>query len=113
MKLAAEKYIKNLLLKGTQGETEDDTAFKVIQNEQDLKTAFCSLYNQNNDSDSSIERREQKLLGEFRKINMKLIKLDKRLDGMEKSLTEAMNLQMTSMKNEIIRTVRNIIKENK
>lgn len=107
MKLAAEKYIKNLLRKGTQEETDE---FKVIQNEQDLKTAFCSLYNQNNDSDNSVERREQKVLSEFRKINVKLVKLDKRLDALEKSLTETMNLQMTSMKNEIIR---NMIKENK
>lgn len=106
----AEKYFRNLLKKATHGgESLEDHNFKIIQTEHELKTAFCNLYNRNNDTDAMLDKRDKRLISEMRKLNMKLMKIEDKLVEIEKNVEEVIKLQMVAIKDELIMSVRNIL----
>lgn len=112
-KLAAEKYFRNLLKKVTHGESNEDNAFKIIQTEHELRTAYCSLNNKNNDTDANLDKRDKRIISEMRKLNMKLIKIEDKLEGLEKSLAEVIKMEMRAIKDELLRDVETVTRGEK
>lgn len=107
-KLAAEKYFRNLLKKVTHGESVEDNDFKIIRNEHELRTAYCSLNNKNNDTEGNLDKRDKRIISEMRKLNMKLIKIEDKLDALEKSLGEVLKTEIRAIKEELLRSVSNV-----
>lgn len=101
----AEKYFRNLLKKATHGESVEDHSFKIIDNANDLKAAFCNLYNKHNDTEGSLDRREKRLISEMRKLNMKLMKIEENLGEIEKNLGALVKAEMKALKDELRRNV--------
>lgn len=104
-KLAAEKYFKNLLRK-VHGESIEES--KIIQTDEELRTAYCSLYNKNNETDGSLDKRDKRIISEMRKLNMKLMKIEDKLEALEKSLEHVIRTEMSTIKEELLRSVGNI-----
>lgn len=107
-KMAAEKYFRNLLKKVTHGESVEENTFKIIHTESDLRAAYCNLYNKNNDTEGGLDKRDKRIISEMRKVNTKLMKIEDRLSEIEKNVTEMIRLEMRAIRDELIRSMRNI-----
>lgn len=106
-KVAAEKYFKNLLKKVAHGESVEDGSFKIIQTESELRAAYCNLYNKINDTDGYLDKRDKRLISEMRKLNMKLMKIEDKLNEMEKSMIFFVSTEMKAIKDDLLRNIRN------
>lgn len=102
-KAEAEKYFRNLLKKVTHGESIEENSFKIIDNENDLRAAFCSLYNKHNDTEVSLDKREKRLISEMRKLNMKLMKIEDKLGEIESNMGAIIKAEMKALKDELRR----------
>lgn len=98
-KSASEKYFRNLLKKVTHGESVEENTYKIIQDEAELRAAFCNLYNKNNETDGNLDKRDKRLINEMRKLNMKLMKIEEKLVGIENSIKS----EMRALRDELIR----------
>ena len=107
-RMAAEKYFRNLLKKVTHGESVEDSTFKIIHTESELRAAYCSLYNKNNDTDGYLDKRDKKLISEMRKLNMKLMKIEDKLSEFENNVVSLISSEMKAIKDELLRNMRNI-----
>lgn len=107
IRAAAEKFFKNLLKKPANGESVEENNFKIIQDEHELKVAFCNLYNKSNDTDGFLDKRDRRMLTEIRKLNGKLIKIDEKLNEMDKNMEVMIKREINAMKEELMRNIRN------
>lgn len=107
-KIAAEKYFKNLLRKVTDGESVEDSTFKIIQTETELRAAYCSLFNKNNETDGYLDKKDKRLISEMRKLNMKLMKIEDKLSEIESSMVFLISSELKAIKNELLRNMRNM-----
>lgn len=82
---AAEDFFRNLLKK-VHGESVEGNNYKIIQDETELRSAFCNLYNKSNETDGTLDKRDKRLLNEMRKLNSKLMKLEDKLVGIENTI---------------------------
>lgn len=106
-KIAAEKYFKNLLKKVNHGESVEDSTFKIIQTETELRAAYCSLFNKNNDTDNYLDKRDKRLISEMRKLNMKLMKIEDKLSEIQNSMVFLITSEMKAIKEELLKNMRN------
>lgn len=106
VKSDTEKYFKNLLKKSRNGGIVEDVTYKIIQTENELKSAYCNIFSKRNDSDGPLTDKEKKVIGEFRKLNMKMIHLDEKLDAMKKDLETMIKAEVNAMKEELIKVIK-------
>lgn len=98
--------------KVTHGESVEENAFKIIETENELRTAYCSLYSKNNDTDAGLDKRDKRIIAEMRKLNMKLIKIDDKLSALERSVGEMIRTEMRAIREELLRNVGNVTGED-
>lgn len=100
-KIEAELYFRNLLKKFTVGESVEENSFKIIDNVNDLRQAFCNLHNKHNESDWNLDKREKRLISEMRKLNMKLMKIEDNLVEIESNIVALIKAEMKALKDEL------------
>lgn len=89
------------------GESVEDSTFKIIQTETELRAAYCSLFNKNNDTDNYLDKRDKRLISEMRKLNMKLMKIEDKLSEIQNSMVFLITSEMKAIKEELLKNMRN------
>lgn len=101
---ASGKYFRDLLKKVTNTSTIE-TNWNRILSDQELVAVFCDLeatYNSNDTAEGcNLDKKHKIMMGEMRKLNIKLIKLDNKLDSFMENMTKMIKIEMKALKDEI------------
>lgn len=102
-----EEYFRDLLRKVTQGEPVEGSGSKIINSESELRAALCHLYNKNNETDAVFDEREMRIILEMRKLNFKLITIERKLDDLKNHVGDLFREEMKAFKYELLRNTSN------
>ena len=95
------KYFRELLKKVSNSSSSESSGNKIMS-EQELIAVYCDIQETyNNSNDGSLDKKHKILMGEMRKLNIKLIKLDNKLDAFMSEMEKLLKTEMKSLKDEI------------
>lgn len=108
-------YFRELLKKVTNTSTSniESNGMKILS-EQEFIAVYCDLqetYNFNTTESCNADKKHRIIVGEIRKLNIKLIRLDNKLDMFMSDMTKLIKNEMQELKDEI--TILKTKKENK
>lgn len=91
----------------TAGSSEESAQvqLKKIVTEGEFCNAFCSLNLMRNLTER-LEKMENRMLGEIRKVNLKLMRLEDNLRNLTNKIEELIRMEMNSMKIEMMKSLR-------
>lgn len=97
------KYFRELLKKVTNTSNIESNGNRILS-EQELAAVYCDLqetYNSNDTDGCNLDKKHRIMMGEMRKLNIKLIRLDNKLDSFMTEMTKLIKTEMKAMKDEI------------
>jgi hypothetical protein len=101
---ASGKYFRDLLKKVTNTSSIETNGNRILS-EQELIAVVCDLeatYNSNDTAEGcNLDKKHKIMLGEMRKLNIKLIRLDNKLDSFIENMTKMIKTEMKTLKDEI------------
>jgi hypothetical protein len=101
-----ENYFRDFLKRVTQVEPSEGSASKIINSESELRSVLCQLYTRNNETDAVLDQRDLRIILEMRKLNLKLISIEKKVEELRSFLGDIIRDELKAIKEEMLRVVR-------